>query len=64
MKHAGAPTIVQDEATSIVWGMPGAAFKLGAADHVKPLQEIADLALALAAGEGAERPSSAAVAGR
>ncbi|HZP13880.1 MAG TPA: chemotaxis response regulator protein-glutamate methylesterase [Nevskiaceae bacterium] len=64
MKNAGAPTIVQDEATSVVWGMPGAAFKLGAADHVKALPDIADLALTLAAGEGAPTRSSAAVAGR
>ena len=26
MRQAGAPTLVQDEATSVVWGMPGAAF--------------------------------------
>ncbi|HET9472503.1 MAG TPA: chemotaxis response regulator protein-glutamate methylesterase, partial [Steroidobacteraceae bacterium] len=30
MHDAGAPTVVQDEASSVVWGMPGAAVKLGA----------------------------------
>ena len=29
MHDAGAPTVVQDEASSVVWGMPGAAVKLG-----------------------------------
>ncbi len=37
----GGHTVVQDEATSIVWGMPGAAFKLGAAEKVLPLNRIA-----------------------
>ncbi|HMN44393.1 MAG TPA: chemotaxis response regulator protein-glutamate methylesterase [Povalibacter sp.] len=40
MLEAGAGTIAQDEATSVVWGMPGAAVKLGAAEHVMPLQRI------------------------
>jgi two-component system chemotaxis response regulator CheB len=37
----GAPTICQDEATSMVWGMPKAAIDLGAARAVLPLHEIA-----------------------
>lgn len=40
MLEAGAYTVVQDEASSVVWGMPGAAFKLGAAQEVLPLQRI------------------------
>ncbi len=44
MHKAGAKTICQDEASSVVWGMPGEAVKLGAADHVVPLDEIAELA--------------------
>lgn len=47
MKEAGAKTIIQDEATSVVWGMPGAAFKLGCADHVVPLDDIAAKILTL-----------------
>lgn len=39
-EHGGA-TIAQDESTSVVWGMPRAAAKIGAADHVVPLSKIA-----------------------
>jgi two-component system chemotaxis response regulator CheB len=48
MKSNGAKTIAQDEATSVVWGMPGEAVKLGAADYVLPLDKIAETALKLA----------------
>ncbi len=41
MRDAGAPTIAQNEETSVVWGMPGSAVKQGAAEHVLPLNEIA-----------------------
>ncbi len=37
MKQAGAITIAQDEASSIVWGMPKAAIDLQAAQRVLPL---------------------------
>ena len=37
----GAHNIVQDEATSLVWGMPGAAVRFGAASEVLPLNKIA-----------------------
>lgn len=40
MQEAGAQTIAQDEATSVVWGMPGAAVKLGAADQVLSLGSV------------------------
>ncbi|HEY9046003.1 MAG TPA: chemotaxis response regulator protein-glutamate methylesterase [Ohtaekwangia sp.] len=40
MKQAGAKTVAQDEATSIVFGMPKEAIKLGAADQVLALQEV------------------------
>lgn len=40
LREAGAMTLAQDEATSIVWGMPGAAVKLGAAQKVVPLEKI------------------------
>jgi two-component system chemotaxis response regulator CheB len=40
LRQAGAVTIAQDEATSVVWGMPGAAVKLGAAQKVLPLEKI------------------------
>jgi two-component system chemotaxis response regulator CheB len=41
MKMAGAQTIAQDEATSIVFGMPREAIKLNAALKVLPLDKIA-----------------------
>ena len=47
MRDAGAINIVQDEASSVVWGMPGEAYKLGAAHHVLPLDKIAVQILAL-----------------
>lgn len=40
MKNAGAKTIAQDEKTSVVYGMPKAAFELGATDYVLPLDKI------------------------
>jgi two-component system chemotaxis response regulator CheB len=40
MRDAGSPTIAQDEATSVVWGMPREAVALGAATQVLPLDEI------------------------
>lgn len=41
MKQAGAFTMAQDEATSVVYGMPREAARLGAADLILPLPEIA-----------------------
>lgn len=38
---AGANIIAQDEATSVVWGMPGAVVKAQLAHHVLPLDQIA-----------------------
>ena len=48
LRQAGAATLVQDEATSVVWGMPGAAAKLGAAQEILPLDAIARRLLELA----------------
>ena len=41
MKRQGSPTIGQDEATSVVYGMPKAAFELGVVDKQFPLDMIA-----------------------
>jgi two-component system chemotaxis response regulator CheB len=40
MRDAGAATYAQDEATCVVFGMPKEAIKLGAAEHVIPLDRI------------------------
>ena len=39
--ETGGRFVVQDEATSVVWGMPGAAAKTGLAEAVLPLNQIA-----------------------
>jgi two-component system chemotaxis response regulator CheB len=41
MRQAGARTVVQDERSCVVFGMPQEAIKLGAAQQVLPLTEIA-----------------------
>lgn len=41
MKKQGAITVAQDEASSVVWGMPKAAVALGAASHVLALSKVA-----------------------
>jgi two-component system chemotaxis response regulator CheB len=43
MRDRGAYNIVQDEASSLVWGMPGAAAELGAAHAEVPLARIGPL---------------------
>jgi two-component system, chemotaxis family, protein-glutamate methylesterase/glutaminase len=45
---AGGVTIAQDEASSVVYGMPKAAVELGAALHVLPIEQIAPALIALA----------------
>jgi two-component system chemotaxis response regulator CheB len=42
MRQRGAVVIAQDEATSAVWGMPGATVIAGAADVVAPAKDLAD----------------------
>jgi two-component system chemotaxis response regulator CheB len=37
MRQRGAATLAQDEASSVVWGMPGEAQRIGAADSLVPL---------------------------
>ncbi len=41
IRAAGGRTIAQDQESSVVWGMPGEAVKMGAAEQVLPLDEIA-----------------------
>ncbi|MFZ5896124.1 MAG: chemotaxis-specific protein-glutamate methyltransferase CheB [Myxococcota bacterium] len=49
LRRAGATTIAQDEASSIVYGMPREAVQLGAASEVLPLDRIAPTLIALTA---------------
>jgi two-component system response regulator WspF len=55
MRRAGWHTIAQDQATSIVYGMPKAAAKLDAAAEILPLDRIAG-AIVRAAGVTTPRP--------
>jgi two-component system chemotaxis response regulator CheB len=41
LRTAGAEVLAQDEASSVVWGMPGAVVGAGLADVVLPLDRIA-----------------------
>lgn len=41
IREAGGHVIAQDEATSVVWGMPGSVVQAGLADVVVPLGQIA-----------------------
>jgi two-component system chemotaxis response regulator CheB len=51
MRDAGAATIGQDEASCVVYGMPRAAFEIGAVERQLPLSSIATAALELCALE-------------
>jgi len=53
MLDAGARTMAQDEATSVVWGMPGAAVRLGSVQDVLPLGRVAEHIMHLAQTVGA-----------
>jgi two-component system chemotaxis response regulator CheB len=48
LKEAGAKTFVQDEKSCVVFGMPKAAFELGAASKQVPLEQVADVLMRLA----------------
>ena len=48
LRHAGALTLAQDEATSVVFGMPREAIQIGAAKHVLALDQIAPVLSAVA----------------
>jgi two-component system chemotaxis response regulator CheB len=46
MRDKGAMTIAQDRESSVVYGMPGEAVRLGAATHVLAADKIADALVA------------------
>lgn len=47
LRRAGALTVAQDEATSVVFGMPAVAIAMGVADHVLPPAQIGTLLASL-----------------
>jgi two-component system chemotaxis response regulator CheB len=50
LKACGASILAQDEASSVVWGMPGAVANAGLADRVLPLDQVVPEILRLARG--------------
>jgi two-component system chemotaxis response regulator CheB len=56
IRKAGGLTVAQDEATSVVFGMPYEALRLGAAARVLPLPEIGAFLASLTAGTTVVRP--------
>jgi two-component system chemotaxis response regulator CheB len=50
---AGGRVVVQDEASSVVWGMPGSVAQAGHAEAVLPLGELGQTALRIMNGEAA-----------
>ena len=48
---AGGSVIAQDEATSVVWGMPGAAANAGICAAILPLNQIAPKLVRLFSGD-------------
>lgn len=48
LKAQGASVLAQDEASSVVWGMPGAVVNAGLADRVLPLDQVVPEILRLA----------------
>lgn len=52
MRQAGSPTIAQDEASCVVFGMPREAIALGGAQEVVSLEEIPERLMALVAASG------------
>lgn len=60
---AGGTVVVQDEPTSVVWGMPGAVATAGFAHRVLPLGEVAPTLESVLARAGSGRPAAAAPIG-
>lgn len=52
IREAGGRVIAQDQATSVVWGMPGAVAEAGLADQILPLAEIGPTLARYLRGQG------------
>ena len=62
LRGKGAATFVQDEATSVVYGMPKVAWECGAAQHQLPLERIAQYLVNRVATAAAPPPSASVAA--
>ena len=51
LREQNAMVMVQDEATSVVWGMPGAVAEAGLAEIIKPIEGLSQACLAMVRGD-------------
>jgi two-component system, chemotaxis family, protein-glutamate methylesterase/glutaminase len=63
VRSRGGQVLAQDEATSVVWGIPGGVARAGLADRVLPLGQLAAEITRRVGGRG-PRPARAAALGR
>jgi two-component system chemotaxis response regulator CheB len=62
LRDAGAQVLAQDEASSVVWGMPGAVARAGLANRVLPLSEMAvEINRRIPSGAAAGQPGIAPI---
>jgi two-component system chemotaxis response regulator CheB len=64
IREAGGTVLAQDQATSVVWGMPGAVTQAGLADEVLPLDRVAEAIGRHLSGLTSIAPATATVGGR
>jgi two-component system chemotaxis response regulator CheB len=58
LREAGAEIMAQDEASSVVWGMPGAVVGAGLADEILPLDRIAAVLIQRVQAGRVSRPAA------
>jgi two-component system chemotaxis response regulator CheB len=58
IRSAGGVVVVQDEATSVVWGMPGHVANAGLAHKILPLKEIGPEIVRVARSGRSPRPGA------
>jgi two-component system, chemotaxis family, protein-glutamate methylesterase/glutaminase len=61
IREAGGEIIVQDEPSSVVWGMPGSVASAGLADKICPLEHISQEIVRRVEASRKRTPSMAAV---
>ena len=65
VRNSGGKVVVQDQSTSVVWGMPGAVASAGLADCILPLSSIApNIVAALGVAARSLLPTRPAAGGR
>ncbi len=60
IRETGGAVVVQDQATSVVWGMPGAVASAGFADEILPLDRVAEAVLRRLTGPNTTAPRTSA----